>query len=330
MWFGVTDAVKSDATITKLADSDHSADWGMRIISDRDPRYDPSGYHFGSVWPLFTGWASVAEYRYHRPLPAYENLRANALLALNGSAGHTTEVLSGSFFEQLSTSSPHQIWSAAMVVSPMVRGLLGIDGNVSEKRLTVAPHLPGDWTWWKAHNVHLGSTSADFAYSQTADGVTLAATSANANGATLRFSPSFSPRAKVMGVDVNGRTAKFDVRRSATDQHVVIDTALGLSTAIRIRVVNDFALVIHQNLPELGEASRNLKVVNEVWSPAWGSVTYEVAGISGKIYEIGYRGEVASAEGAELEKDRKSIHLTIPAGGQGYRHTKFTLLFGLR
>src|SRR4051812_18863594 len=83
MWFGVTDAAKSDSTITQLADADHSTDWGMRIISTRDQRFDPSGYHFGTVWPLFTGWASVAEYRYHRPLPAYENLRANALLTLN-------------------------------------------------------------------------------------------------------------------------------------------------------------------------------------------------------------------------------------------------------
>ena len=59
--------------------ADHQADWGMRIISDSS-RYSGGGYHYGSVWPLFTGWASVGEYRYHRALPAYANLRANALL----------------------------------------------------------------------------------------------------------------------------------------------------------------------------------------------------------------------------------------------------------
>src|SRR3984885_8425815 len=69
------------------------------------------GYHYGSVWPLFTGWASVGEYRYHREFPAYSNLRANALLALDGSLGHVTEVLSGDYYQPLSTSSPHQIWS---------------------------------------------------------------------------------------------------------------------------------------------------------------------------------------------------------------------------
>src|SRR5437879_13368051 len=99
----------------------------MRIISARDPRYSPGGYHFGSVWPLFTGWASVGEYRYHRTLPAYSNLRANALLGADGSLGHVSEVLSGDCHQALCTSSPHQIWSAAMVVSPVLRGMLGLD-----------------------------------------------------------------------------------------------------------------------------------------------------------------------------------------------------------
>lgn len=328
MWFGVTDVDKTNATITQLADSDHAADWGMRIISDRDSHYDPSGYHFGSVWPLFTGWASVAEYRYHRPIPAYENLRANSLLALNGSAGHTTEVLSGSYFEGLSTSSPHQIWSAAMVVSPMLKGLLGIEASTSDKRLTVAPHLPGDWTWWKAKNVRFGSASLDFAYESSADGAILAVTPRNAGGNTLQFSPSFSPRARVLGVDVNGRPAKFAVQKNSSDQHVVVSIPLAANSTIKVKVQNDFALAINQGLPELGQGSRNLKVVSETWSND--AVTYEIAGVSGMTYEIGIRGDVASMEGAELAADQKQMKVTIPAGEPGYKHVRVTVHFGNR
>ncbi|MGE5734994.1 MAG: amylo-alpha-1,6-glucosidase, partial [Acidobacteriota bacterium] len=74
MWFGLLDEDKSEAMLSLLADSDHQTDWGMRIISSHDPKYNPGGYHFGSVWPLFTGWASVGEYKYHRTFPAYSNL----------------------------------------------------------------------------------------------------------------------------------------------------------------------------------------------------------------------------------------------------------------
>jgi hypothetical protein len=331
MWFGVTDSKKADATLTKLADADHSTDWGMRIISDLDPRYDPSGYHFGCVWPLFTGWASVAEYRYHRPLPAYENLRTNALLALNGSAGHTTEVLSGSFYEQLSTSSPHQIWSAAMVVSPVLRGMLGIEASTSAKRVTVAPHLPGGWTWWKAHNVHLGSATVDLAYQYANHAITLEATGTKVNGVMLEFSPAVSPRAKVTRVLVNGRAVKFDVERTETDQHVAVKVPLSSAgTKVRIAVEDDFALDIEQGLPELGMASKNLKVVSETWTEANDAVTYEVAGVSGGTYEIGVRGTIESVEGGELSRDGRMLRLTIPAGVEGYRHRRVTIHFARR
>src|SRR5208283_1237507 len=84
LWFGLTDPRKSDLFLNVIAAPDHESDWGPRIISNQDPLYSPTGYHFGSVWPLFTGWASVAGYRYHRADYGYENLVANAHLAQTG------------------------------------------------------------------------------------------------------------------------------------------------------------------------------------------------------------------------------------------------------
>src|SRR5205807_2551279 len=156
-------------TITTLAGEDHQTDWGMRIISNRSKVYDGSGYHYGSVWPLFTGWASVGEYRYHREFPACTNLRSNALLGVDGSLGHFTEVLSGDYYQSFATSSPHQIWSAAMVISPILRGLLGLQTNAESHQITIAPHLPADWTSFAIRNVHVGTVSTDFQYRRTQD-----------------------------------------------------------------------------------------------------------------------------------------------------------------
>src|SRR2546427_7316364 len=155
MWFGLLDEDKAELMVNQLADSDHEADWGMRIISSRDPKYSPGGYHFGAVWPLFTGWASVGEYRYHRAFPAYSNLRANSLLALDGSLGHVTEVLSGDYHQPLSTSSPHQIWSAAMIVSPLLRGMLGLQIDALSHQLVFAPHVPAEWDSFRVDNLRV-------------------------------------------------------------------------------------------------------------------------------------------------------------------------------
>src|SRR5207237_10106404 len=109
MWFGLLDEDKSEAMLSLLADSDHQTDWGMRIISSHDPRYNPGGYHFGSVWPLFTGWASTGEYRYHLALPAFANLQANALLAMAVSLAHVTELHTADYYQPLSTRYHHHL-----------------------------------------------------------------------------------------------------------------------------------------------------------------------------------------------------------------------------
>ena len=173
MWFDLLDEKNSARMISQLADSDHQTDWGMRIISERAAKFSGGGYHYGSVWPLFTGWASVGEYRYHRALPAYTNLRANALLALDGSLGHVTEVLSGDSYQPLSTSSPHQIWSAAMVVSPILRGMFGLSADAATNTLTFAPHVPANWNNFAIRDVKAGSAIVDFSYTRTADAITL-------------------------------------------------------------------------------------------------------------------------------------------------------------
>src|SRR5437879_5587596 len=212
MWFGLLDEAKADAMISELAGPDHQTDWGMRIISDHSPKFSGGGYHYGSVWPLFTGWAAVGEYRYHRAFPAYENLRANALLALDGSLSHVTEVLSGDYYQPLSTSSPHQIWSSAMVISPLLRGLLGLETDAVGNKVVFAPHVPADWTTFAIHHVRSGDAVLDFSYRKTLDEVALDIQSSTPS--ELEFSPALSPRTQVLSVQVNGHRSPYLVQNS--------------------------------------------------------------------------------------------------------------------
>ena len=259
MWFGLLDDEKAGAMITELAAPEHEADWGMRIISSRAAKYSAGGYHFGSVWPLFTGWASVGEYRYHRALPAFSNLKANAGLALDGSLGHVTEVLSGDYYQPLATSSPHQIWSAAMVVSPLLRGLFGLQTDAGARRVTLAPHVPADWTWFTLENVRVGQSSLRLAYRKSADDLTLAVTRTGNGECSLEFSPAVSLRAQIIGAEMNGKRVPFQIRKSDVDQHVAVQFPVAAGESkLRIRLRNDFGLSLSPTLPPLGSASRRL------------------------------------------------------------------------
>jgi glycogen debranching enzyme len=331
LWFGLSEANRADETITQLATADLQADWGMRIISQQSKIYDGSGYHFGAVWPLFTGWASVAEYRYHRALPAYSNLRANALLAVDGALGHFTEVLSGDYNQSFSTSSPHQIWSAAMVISPILRGMFGLHTDAEKHEIALVPHVPADWTSFAIHNVRVGNVVVDFQYHKTPDSVVLEAKRSGSGDCWIEFSPAFSLRTEIASVEMNGRPLPFKMQSNSNDQHVhVLFPVYGGPNSVIIRVKNDFGLAVANELPTLGSASRGLRVVSELWNSAKNQLTLDVTGLAGSQYELGVWNpdQISSLEGASLTKAGKLQIQMPPTPADSYLHQKVVIHFG--
>ena len=319
MWFDLLDANKADSMINELAAPEHQTDWGMRIISSQDPKYDPGGYHFGVVWPLFTGWASVGEYQYHRALPAYSNLMTNALLTLDDSLGHVTEVLSGNYYQELSTSTSDQTWSSAMVANPLLRGLLGLQADATTRRVVLAPHVPADWTWFTAKHIRVGAVALDFNYRRTADSIELQVQRTGAGDCVLEFSPALSLRAEVLGATLNGHPVQFHVHASSSDQHVSVEFPVtSESNTLLIRMRNDFGLSQPVALPPLGSPSVGLRILSEAWNSAHDSLTLEVAGAAGVEYELSAHNAAALAtvDGAEIAKrdaDTATLRIHIPA-----------------
>ena len=331
MCFGLSNASHADDTISQLSSVDHQTDWGMRIISDKSKDYDGSGYHYGAVWPLFTGWASVAEYRYHHVFPAYSNLRDNALLGLDGALGHFTEVLSGDYYQSFATSSPHQIWSSAMVVSPILRSMFGLQADAEKNQIALAPHVPADWPSFSIHNVKLGQAVLDFQYRKTADAVVLETKRTGDGECWIDFSPAFSLRAQVVSVEMNGRPVAFKIDANANDQHVAVrfQVHAGPNT-VTIRVKNDFGISLSNELPPLGSASRGLRVLSELWNPARNQLTMEVSGLAGSRYQLATwnAGQISSVEGAALAQSGQ-LHIQMPASPAGsYLQQTVTIHFG--
>ena len=333
MWFGLLDESKVNKTIVQLAELEHQTDWGMRIISSGSAKYSSQGYHYGSVWPLFTGWASVGEYRYHHAQTAYTNLRSNALLAFDGSLGHVTEVLSGTNYEPLSTSSPHQIWSAAMVVSPMLRGMFGLQRDERQHKLTFRPDVPADWDWYTLKNVEIGGSQVELRTKKVVGELTLEVTQSGNGVFNLEYEPAISARAKVLSVDLNGKPREYHVSPSPQDQHVAIHTTLnGKSNTIHIRMKNEFGIAYHLALPALGEQSRGLRMLTESWSPNHDTLTLEFAGTPGASYELPLWNakQISSVEGAKLVDTARNgtvARVELPLSNDSSAHSKVVFHF---
>lgn len=160
-WDGTFSLQHSDSMLERWASSEFSSDWGTRILSDRTSFYDPIAYHQGTVWPLYTGWVSVAEYRAGHPLAGYIHLTENVDLTWAQDPGDVTELLSGAYYQMLGRSTAHQLWSSAMVISPILRGLFGLEWDATSQTLTVTPQLPAEWPGAKLLHVPFGSGHVD-------------------------------------------------------------------------------------------------------------------------------------------------------------------------
>jgi hypothetical protein len=80
LYFNQVEQDKAAVILPVFASDNYSSDWGCRIVSKKSSLFNPRGYHTGSVWPLFTGWAALAEYNNGHPVQGYTHIMNNLLV----------------------------------------------------------------------------------------------------------------------------------------------------------------------------------------------------------------------------------------------------------
>jgi glycogen debranching enzyme len=155
-----------EGCLRQFASHTLNTDWGLRDVANDEKIYDGMSYHQGSVWPLFTGWAALAEYRANQPLAGYQLLMENANLTRSQDLGAVTELLSGDFDVPFGRSTSHQLWSSAMVITPTLRGLFGISIDAQTKTITVNPHLPASWDQAEVLNIPVSGGTASLYFTK--------------------------------------------------------------------------------------------------------------------------------------------------------------------
>jgi glycogen debranching enzyme len=263
LWWRTLDPERAQRQIDRLGGAALATDWGQRLLSRESRLYDPLSYHYGSVWPLFTGWASVAAYRHGRPHVGFQALMANALLTYEGALGYVTELLSGDFHAPFSRSSHHQVWSEAMVVAPTVRGLMGIEAGDAGQRLTFAPQLPADWSRAALHRVAVADGLFDLAIDRREGARTITVT--RRRGTTpvrVVLAPTFALDARIRSVSVDGRSRPYQMRREGDVQRAVLELP---ADALPARVVffcdEGTDVFAPAPDPEPGAASAGLRIL---------------------------------------------------------------------
>jgi len=164
--FDLLDPPRAERTLRKLATDSISSDWGARLLSTGSPLYDPLHYNNGAVWPFMTGFVAWGQYRYRRPWSAFHLVDAVKQEIFDWSPGRNPENLSGAFYRPMDTTVPDQFFATSMLVTPLVRGVIGWQPDAPNHRATLVPQLPPGWDTVRVHNLRVGASTLDVTLSR--------------------------------------------------------------------------------------------------------------------------------------------------------------------
>lgn len=324
-WRTMENNERAQKQIDRIGSGKIATDWGARILSNDSRLYDPLSYHYGSVWGLFTGWQSVAAYNYGRPHVGYQALMANSLLTYTNALGYVTELLSGDFNAPFGRSSHHQVWSEAMVISPVMRGLLGVEVSEGGKTIKLAPQIPINWNNLDVRGIRSGSSSIDFKLAKTRGKMTISVEQYGQSTAVTKaliLSPAFPLDARIKMVSVAGKKTEFQIKRIGDVQQCELRIQLTTQKTEIVFTFDEGTDAFYTPPPLVaGSASSGLRFVK---SQARENGLYLwLEGLSGQNYRFNVKSprQLLTAQGFSLKSlgsDEYQLDLSFPDIPGGY------------
>ncbi|MFJ4654957.1 glycogen debranching N-terminal domain-containing protein [Nocardia sp. NPDC088792] len=150
LWTGIVPDERAEELIARLGAADLDSGFGLRTLSSTVRRFNPMGYHTGSVWPHDTAITVAGLLRYsHVPgaTELAERLAGGLLEAILEFGARPPELFCGFARADLHMPVPYptscspQAWASAAPLL-LMRSFLGLLPDVPARTLTVAPRLP--------------------------------------------------------------------------------------------------------------------------------------------------------------------------------------------
>jgi glycogen debranching enzyme len=170
LWAGIASRDQAGKQTTRLFKKDMFSGWGIRTLSEDSPRYNPQGYHVGTVWPHDNSMIAMGLKRYG--FEGHLNRLATAIFEAAKSFPYyrLPELFGGEARTAHNSPVPYpvacrpQAWAAGAV--PLItQAILGLCPDAPNRRLyIVRPRLP-DWLRTVSlSKLRVGPAEADLRY----------------------------------------------------------------------------------------------------------------------------------------------------------------------
>ncbi len=320
--WNIGDPAHANEALRRLASSELTTDWGVRSISNKSKYYDPLNYNYGTVWPFITSWAATAEFEHRFSIQGYEMLMASVRHAFDNEPGDVTEVFSGATNVWLGEAVPHQGFSTAGTVLPLVRGLFGLSGDAVHKAVTFAPQFPADWDSASASNYRIGDATFSFRYRKTGNHINIAVSSHGAAAYNIKVSPVFGTGTIVRSASVNGKNVRFEMENFPEgNEPSVTVPASGSELNFDFSLVPTVDIIPPDVHTSTGASDHCIKVVSVTSTGK--KLDVEIEGLAGEEYAMAITNPnlVAGVSGAKLRGNRLSFLIPGNVGGGFTKHT---------
>jgi glycogen debranching enzyme len=178
LWAGIADDDKARAVAELLKQPDMYNAWGIRTLSHHAKRYNPVGYHLGTVWPHDNSIIAVGFRRYGFDVEAHRILSGLVEAAMHFNGYRLPELFAGFAREEYDypvrfpVACHPQAWAAGSIPY-LIEAMLGLSPDAFEKRLRVVrPLLPDFVNHMEIRDLAVGAARVSLRFERTPENTT--------------------------------------------------------------------------------------------------------------------------------------------------------------
>ena len=257
LYFNQVPKEKADLILPVFAGNNFSSDWGCRIIGEDNPKFNPRGYHTGSVWPLFSGWAALAEYNNGNEVQGFTHIMNSLKVYKHWGLGYIEEVLNGETY-QPSGVCHHQCWSETMVLQPAIEGLLGLKVNAMNSTLELSPRFPADWDSVNVSNIRFGEHYVNFEMNRKGNSITYNFSHTGPSYIKLNLQPSMMPGMEIVKMESSGKIEKGNLPENKTPSIILED-----EISVTYRTKNGICVLPVVPSPKPDDKSTGMRIISD-------------------------------------------------------------------
>jgi glycogen debranching enzyme len=193
LWAGIADADKARQVAKRLMADDMYSGWGIRTLASGDKRYNPIGYHLGTVWPHDNAIIAAGFRRYGFD-DDFRRVFTGIVDAVTYFPGYRLPELFAGFAQaDYGVPVPYpvachpQAWSAG-TIPWLVESLLGLQPEAFENRLRIVrPMLPEFLFFVDLRGLRVGRGRVGLRFERTRQGRVETTVTANEGGLEVQI-----------------------------------------------------------------------------------------------------------------------------------------------